>query len=175
MPFRNLLFFSHKDEFKDFKSSDSTMYNMDTILKPFGFLCINCKTRVCSLPMDCPSCGLRLVSATQIAKAQMHIMPLPVYTEMQVDKAMFVFPSFFSLFFDTNLPCFFSKCFSCNVGITMDEKFYECRFCQEKFCDECDSSNHQSMICSGCSEPHSKNTPSNGTSHSNGISNGTHR
>uniref|UniRef100_A0AC35FXY9 General transcription factor IIH subunit n=1 Tax=Panagrolaimus sp. PS1159 TaxID=55785 RepID=A0AC35FXY9_9BILA len=142
----------HRDEFKDFKPSDN-LYNIDTMIKPFGFLCIQCKTRICSLPMDCPNCGLRLVSATQIAKAQMHIMPLPVYNEKQAEKN--------------------SKCFSCNVNFNVDEKAYECKFCHEIFCDDCDAANHGSMICSGCSEHHSSTTPT--TTTTNGHQNGNAR
>uniref|UniRef100_A0AC34FFY3 TFIIH C1-like domain-containing protein n=1 Tax=Panagrolaimus sp. ES5 TaxID=591445 RepID=A0AC34FFY3_9BILA len=149
---RDVLFCAcHRDEFKDFKPSDN-MYNMETLIKPFGFLCIHCKTRICSLPMDCPNCGLRLVSATQIAKAQMHIMPLPVYGEKQAEKN--------------------SKCFSCNVNFITDDKAYECKFCHEIFCDDCDAANHGSMICSGCSEHYTSTKTNETNGHQNGVANG---
>uniref|UniRef100_A0A7E4V1Q0 General transcription factor IIH subunit n=1 Tax=Panagrellus redivivus TaxID=6233 RepID=A0A7E4V1Q0_PANRE len=138
----------HKDSFKDMPDTNEHC-RIDEIISPFGFLCVQCRTRVCSLPMDCPTCGLRLVSATQIAKAQMHIVPLPVYAELNAPDN--------------------TVCFSCNYKFPRDSKMFKCKFCNEVFCDECDVANHQSMICPGCSQSHVHSIAANGNGHANGI------
>uniref|UniRef100_A0AC34QCV4 General transcription factor IIH subunit n=1 Tax=Panagrolaimus sp. JU765 TaxID=591449 RepID=A0AC34QCV4_9BILA len=141
----------HKDDFKEVPETDEPV-DLSGFLRPFGFFCVQCKTRVCSLPIDCPNCGLRLVSATQIAKAQMHILPLPIYAEKPSSKD--------------------SRCFSCNFKFGPNSKCYECKICHEIFCDECDASNHQAMICPGCPESHIPDTRINDGFHENGLTNG---
>lgn len=67
---------------------------------------------------------------------------------------------------------FFRVCFSCNTKFGNEEKCYECKLCHEIFCDECDASNHQAMVCSGCPESHIPDTRINGIMHRNGVTNG---
>ena len=41
-----------------------------------GYLCSRCDTKVCSLPVECPSCGLTLILSTHLARSYHHLFPL---------------------------------------------------------------------------------------------------
>lgn len=45
-------------------------------LNKVNYECPNCKTRVCSLPIQCPVCDLRLISPLNIAKSYYYMYPL---------------------------------------------------------------------------------------------------
>ncbi|KAI9831059.1 MAG: hypothetical protein M1826_003957 [Phylliscum demangeonii] len=42
-----------------------------------GYRCSRCRTKVCSLPCDCPACGLTLILSTHLARSYHHLFPLP--------------------------------------------------------------------------------------------------
>lgn len=41
-----------------------------------GYLCSRCQSKVCSLPSQCPSCGLTLILSTHLARSYHHLFPL---------------------------------------------------------------------------------------------------
>ena len=41
-----------------------------------GYLCSRCETKVCSLPSECPVCGLTLILSTHLARSYHHLFPL---------------------------------------------------------------------------------------------------
>lgn len=46
-----------------------------------GFICPICRSKVCSIPSQCPICKHFLVSAPHLTKASLSIMPLPPFVE----------------------------------------------------------------------------------------------
>ncbi|KAK9369439.1 Ssl1-like-domain-containing protein [Lipomyces kononenkoae] len=47
-----------------------------------GYICPRCKVKVCSLPTECPSCGLTLIQSTHLARSYHHLMPLRNWDEL---------------------------------------------------------------------------------------------
>ncbi|KZF20604.1 TFIIH basal transcription factor complex, subunit SSL1 [Xylona heveae TC161] len=41
-----------------------------------GYLCSRCQSKVCSLPTECPACGLTLILSTHLARSYHHLFPL---------------------------------------------------------------------------------------------------
>lgn len=52
-------------------------------LKPGGYICPRCLSKVCDLPRDCDICGLTLVSSPHLARSFHHLFPVPNYAEVQ--------------------------------------------------------------------------------------------
>jgi len=51
-------------------------------LKPRGYICPRCASRLCELPTTCPVCSLQLVSAPALARSYHHLFPVPPYVEV---------------------------------------------------------------------------------------------
>ncbi|KAJ8098259.1 Ssl1-like-domain-containing protein [Lipomyces tetrasporus] len=47
-----------------------------------GYICPRCKVKVCSLPTECPACGLTLILSTHLARSYHHLMPLRNWDEV---------------------------------------------------------------------------------------------
>ena len=47
-----------------------------------GYLCSRCSTKVCSLPSECPTCGLTLILSTHLARSYHHLFPLDNWVEV---------------------------------------------------------------------------------------------
>lgn len=47
-----------------------------------GYLCSRCETKVCSLPAECPACGLTLILSTHLARSYHHLFPLRNWVEV---------------------------------------------------------------------------------------------
>lgn len=47
-----------------------------------GYLCSRCNSKVCSLPAECPSCGLTLILSTHLARSYHHLFPLINWVEV---------------------------------------------------------------------------------------------
>lgn len=47
-----------------------------------GYLCSRCESKVCSLPAECPSCGLTLILSTHLARSYHHLFPLRNWVEV---------------------------------------------------------------------------------------------
>ncbi|KIW79563.1 hypothetical protein Z517_06175 [Fonsecaea pedrosoi CBS 271.37] len=52
-----------------------------------GYLCSRCSTKVCSLPSECPVCGLTLILSTHLARSYHHLFPLVNWVEVPWSKA----------------------------------------------------------------------------------------
>jgi transcription initiation factor TFIIH subunit 2 len=51
-------------------------------LAPGGYICPQCKSKYCELPVECKVCGLTLVSAPHLARSFLHIFPLEPFDEI---------------------------------------------------------------------------------------------
>ena len=52
-----------------------------------GYLCSRCTSKVCSLPADCPACGLTLILSTHLARSYQHLFPLKNWVEVAWPRA----------------------------------------------------------------------------------------
>lgn len=103
-----------------------------------GFSCPRCLSRVCQVPMDCPACGLTLVTSPFLAKSFHHLFP--------------VAPFSLTIGCSTEL-----RCFSCArpwiADHPKDTSFYSCTRCLNSFCPDCDTLIHDSLFfCPACLE-----------------------
>jgi transcription initiation factor TFIIH subunit 2 len=117
-----------------------------------GYLCSRCGTKVCSLPSECPTCGLTLILSTHLARSYHHLFPLVNWVEVSWKDASRS-----------------STCFACGKPFpevpprdqwerhTADGRVpatssrYECTFCHRHFCIDCDLFAHEVVHnCPGC-------------------------
>jgi transcription initiation factor TFIIH subunit 2 len=47
-----------------------------------GYPCPRCSAKVCSLPIECPVCGLTLILSTHLARSYHHLFPLRNWPEL---------------------------------------------------------------------------------------------
>lgn len=52
-------------------------------LTPGGYICPQCKSKYCELPVECKACSLTLVSAPHLARSFLHIFPLEPFEELE--------------------------------------------------------------------------------------------
>ncbi|KAH8820470.1 Ssl1-like-domain-containing protein [Xylogone sp. PMI_703] len=52
-----------------------------------GYLCSRCESKVCSLPAECPACGLTLILSTHLARSYHHLFPLKNWVEVPWSQA----------------------------------------------------------------------------------------
>ena len=52
-----------------------------------GYLCSRCSSKVCSLPTQCPACGLTLILSTHLARSYHHLFPLTNWQEVSWTRA----------------------------------------------------------------------------------------
>lgn len=52
-----------------------------------GYLCSRCSNKVCSLPTQCPACGLTLILSTHLARSYHHLFPLRNWREVSWSRA----------------------------------------------------------------------------------------
>ncbi len=143
-----------------------------------GYQCSRCSSKVCSLPSECPVCGLTLILSTHLARSYHHLFPLKNWVEVPWKTASR----------STN-------CFACGVGFPpvpaeapeRREKErhakeqsksvssrYQCTICQNHFCIDCDLFSHEVVHnCPGClsttSLPGLDHAVGNGDSEINGT------
>ncbi|CAG8951373.1 hypothetical protein HYFRA_00007285, partial [Hymenoscyphus fraxineus] len=123
-----------------------------------GYLCSRCDSKVCSLPAECPACGLTLILSTHLARSYHHLFPLKNWIEVPWSVAR-----------SKNS----KACFSClskfpeipkDVGAdgearrkpgehkgTSESSRYACEVCGNHFCIDCDVFAHEvAHNCPGC-------------------------
>lgn len=109
-----------------------------------GYICPQCRSRVCSLPIVCPVCGLMLILSTHLARSYHHLAPIVDY--------LMVPPS---LLYES------LHCYGCllrfpEASETSNEKAlsssrYRCGKCHNDFCIDCDVFVHEVLHnCPGC-------------------------
>ncbi|CEJ62084.1 Putative Component of the core form of RNA polymerase transcription factor TFIIH (Eurofung) [Penicillium brasilianum] len=116
-----------------------------------GYLCSRCGSKVCSLPAECPSCGLTLILSTHLARSYHHLFPLMNWVEVPWRRASS------------------TACFACGLpfpavppedqwsatethakGMSVSSR-YQCTACQNHFCIDCDLFAHEVVHnCPGC-------------------------
>ncbi|KAF1970175.1 TFIIH basal transcription factor complex, subunit SSL1 [Bimuria novae-zelandiae CBS 107.79] len=64
-----------------------TMCACHGILTTGGYTCSRCSTKVCSLPITCPSCQLTLLLSTHLARSYHHLFPLRNWAEVHWQRA----------------------------------------------------------------------------------------
>ena len=52
-----------------------------------GYLCSRCSNKVCSLPTQCPACGLTLILSTHLARSYHHLFPLSNWRDVSWARA----------------------------------------------------------------------------------------
>ena len=97
-----------------------------------GYECPRCLCKVCELPIDCPVCGLTLVSSAHLARSYHHLFPVAMFREVTLGPE--------------------SLCSAChevcegNIG-------FQCNSCTQIFCIICDLFIHEVLHnCPGCPE-----------------------
>jgi transcription initiation factor TFIIH subunit 2 len=117
-----------------------------------GYRCSRCSSKVCSLPAECPACGLTLILSTHLARSYHHLFPLINWVEVPWKKAASS-----------------SHCFACGLAfppVPPEEMWqlidshsrgmspssrYECTVCHNHFCIDCDVFAHEVVHnCPGC-------------------------
>lgn len=131
-----------------------------------GYLCSRCTSKVCSLPSECPACGLTLILSTHLARSYQHLFPLRNWVEVPWSRATRS-----------------KRCFACQIPFpevpkggdhhlsatrepagavpvamtvavasgTSPSSRYECVVCGNHFCIDCDVWSHEVVHnCPGC-------------------------
>jgi len=109
-----------------------------------GYLCSRCSTKVCSLPSECPTCGLTLILSTHLARSYHHLFPLVNWVEVPWSGARRS-----------------TSCFACGRSFPelphrdqrdkLASSRYECTVCRKHFCIDCDLFAHEVVHnCPGC-------------------------
>ncbi|XP_076385330.1 general transcription factor IIH subunit 2 Ssl1 isoform X1 [Megachile rotundata] len=98
-----------------------------------GYLCPQCLSKHCELPVECRACGLTLVSAPHLARSYHYLFPVEPFTETVFDGTP-------------------SLCYGCQKNFSqMDKKIYICNKCSQAFCLDCEIFIHESLhTCPGC-------------------------
>jgi transcription initiation factor TFIIH subunit 2 len=139
-----------------------------------GYLCTRCSTKVCTLPSECPVCGLTLILSTHLARSYHHLFPLVNWVEVPWSKAhrstacfacLKPFPATPKSIRDqlqvrngetgsANLTAPVSRGSRGPVsvgGIPATTSRFECPVCRHHFCIDCDLFAHEVVHnCPGC-------------------------
>ncbi|XP_037077750.1 general transcription factor IIH subunit 2-like isoform X2 [Pollicipes pollicipes] len=100
-----------------------------------GYLCPQCFSKHCELPVDCATCGLTLMSAPHLARSYHHLFPLEPFVE--VEQAPGGPPQY---------------CAACRARLDTQRLISKCEKCAELFCVDCDLFIHETLhVCPGCS------------------------
>ncbi|KAL1137790.1 hypothetical protein AAG570_009486 [Ranatra chinensis] len=102
-----------------------------------GYLCPQCRSKYCELPVECKVCGLTLVSAPHLARSYHHLFPVVSFKEIEIE---------------TVLSQQITHCFSCRLKFTEIHKHaFQCETCNRMFCFDCDMFVHDALhTCPGC-------------------------
>ena len=102
-----------------------------------GFLCPQCLSKYCELPIDCSVCGLSLISSPQLARSFHHLFPIPLFVLHK--------PA------SSDEPDSPALCLGCHDTISAKKPSFHCPSCNQRFCFNCDELIHESLhVCPGC-------------------------
>ncbi|XP_063972325.1 general transcription factor IIH subunit 2 [Diachasmimorpha longicaudata] len=98
-----------------------------------GYLCPQCLSKHCELPVECKSCGLTLVSAPHLARSYHYLFPVEPFKEIPIQETS-------------------NHCYGCQRRFSeLDKKVYTCDKCSQTFCLDCEIFIHESLhTCPGC-------------------------
>lgn len=128
-----------------------------------GYLCSRCGSKVCTLPAECPACGLTLILSTHLARSYHHLFPLKNWEEVSWTNAIRA-RSVQCYSCGTKFPAAPSKANneperqddstspkdSYVKGISESGR-YACGVCNNHFCIDCDVFAHEVVHnCPGC-------------------------
>lgn len=117
---------------KRISSSSICLCHCKNLSNGIGYLCPQCNSIVCDLPIDCPICFLTLVSPIHLIRSHHHLFPLERFIEKIISN---------------------SRCFSCQEMISTNQntECHECSLCKNIFCSSCYLLLHDSIhACPGC-------------------------
>jgi transcription initiation factor TFIIH subunit 2 len=118
-----------------------------------GYLCSRCSTKVCSLPSECPACGLTLILSTHLARSYHHLFPLVNWVEVpwrhaHRSRTCFACQKAFPA---VPPPEQWERTLPDGSRIMTSSSRYECTFCHRHFCIDCDLFAHEVVHnCPGC-------------------------
>ena len=118
-----------------------------------GYLCSRCDAKVCSLPSECPVCGLTLILSTHLARSYHHLFPLVNWTEVHWKDAYRSHACFACSKTFPDIPPREQWERGTDVGkkATIHSSRYECTVCHRHFCIDCDLFAHEVVHnCPGC-------------------------
>lgn len=106
-----------------------------------GYRCPKCQSHVCQVPMDCPVCGLTLITAPYLARSYHHLYPVSHYEPVAEPDA---------------------RCTACSrtcleastaAQAKVGGNAVQCARCHKVFCADCDLFVHETLFsCPGCLE-----------------------
>ncbi|RKF65764.1 General transcription and DNA repair factor IIH subunit ssl1 [Golovinomyces cichoracearum] len=124
-----------------------------------GYHCSRCETKVCSLPAQCPACGLTLILSTHLARSCHHLFPLRNWVEVpwsQAQKSQACFaclspfpqaPSDLQRTDNSSTEAIYRK----DTRGFSESGRYACEGCHNVFCIDCDVFSHEvTHNCPGC-------------------------
>lgn len=114
-----------------------------------GYYCPACNSKVCNLPIQCPSCELMLILSTHLARSYHHLVPLKNFHEVPNSEI------------ETGKIAKYANCYACkrefpllkgvNSNKLLSTMRYRCDDCKKDFCMECDDLIHTLLHnCPGC-------------------------
>ncbi|KAG0647870.1 General transcription and DNA repair factor IIH subunit ssl1 [Hyphodiscus hymeniophilus] len=121
-----------------------------------GYLCSRCESKVCSLPAECPACGLTLILSTHLARSYHHLFPLKNWVEVPWSEAARSKACYSCIFPFPEIP---KHAVEAQRNGEQAEKVrsisesgrYACEVCGNHFCIDCDVFAHEVVHnCPGC-------------------------
>ena len=98
-----------------------------------GYLCPQCSSKYCELPIDCLVCSLTLASSAHLARSYHHLFPLEPFSDIPLKDIQ-------------EMKRF---CYSCQSLFT---HAFQCNVCLSNFCNECNTFVHDNLhFCPSCS------------------------
>ena len=127
-----------------------------------GYLCSRCDTKVCSLPAECPACGLTLILSTHLARSYHHLFPLRNWVEVPWSAAKKTKACFSCLSLFPEVPQNRVEVEHQQKGMSESGR-YACEVCKNHFCIDCDVFAHEIVHnCPGCQSDTRDTAASNG-------------
>lgn len=119
-----------------------------------GYFCSRCDSKVCSLPAECPACGLTLILSTHLARSYHHLFPLQNWHDVPWSKASVSMACHSCLSPFPTMPRDITSndetTGHVNSGPNGSGR-YACEVCGHHFCIDCDVFAHEIVHnCPGC-------------------------
>ncbi|XP_037936879.1 general transcription factor IIH subunit 2-like [Teleopsis dalmanni] len=107
----------------------------DAPLTSAGYICPRCSSKYCEIPFECEICGMKLMTAANLARSYSQLFPMKPLKE--VPRSVDI-----------------KKCFACQASFTeKDKTVYYCEICKRQFCHICNTFMQNTMnMCTGCAD-----------------------